>query len=385
MTFQSLIIVRRNQDGAIKDVDMVRPSNFHAHLRAGDMMKTVAKDIMWWVKYLLVMPNTGPIDTVKKVKSYYAEICALRDSLGLKTEFIMTVYLTNKLTPVMVHTLADLPFKVEVKYYPPHKGATTGSGLGVPLDMVSNDTWKVMAERGMPLIGHFESVEDKNGNVLPMEEREDYFMTHEFRPFRDNHPNLHINIEHASTALAIARVKEDLTEKTTCGITPHHMILTLGDLKMRSWANHGRCMPIPKGPEDMIACRKFATSGDARACLGDDTAPHPASAKENIPFDEAACGCWLPHSLALYAYAFELEDALDQRFVNFTAYNGANWRGLDFPNIDDRVVLVGDTVNDIPDPLHLPDGDRVVPLGWTTEPDRLKIGLAAVVEQQLKT
>jgi len=71
------------------------------------------------------------------------------------------------------------------------------------------------------------------------------------------------------------------------------------------------------------------------------------------------------------------------RFAQFTAMNATHWRSLELPDPTDRVRLVADVVNDIPDPLSLPDGDRVVPLGWTTEPDRLKIGLAAGLRRQL--
>jgi len=46
------------------------------------------------------------------------------------------------------------------------------------------------------------------------------------------------------------------------------------------------------------------------------------------------------------------------------------------------VRLVADTEHDIPDPLILPDNDRVIPLGWTEKPDRLKIGLAFELEKE---
>lgn len=378
------IIVHR-QHGKVAAIDMVRPSNFHAHARSGDMMKTVAHDLMWWVKYLLLMPNTGPIDTKSKAIDYYNQLLALRHELGFnnQVEFVMTVYLTNQLTERMVHELAALPFRVEVKYYPPHKGATTGAGLGIPLSEVSPQTWYAMIGVGMPLLGHFESVYDRDGNALDMSDREGYFMDYEFLPFREKWPDLHVNIEHASTAKAVAHVQNDESGKTTCGFTPHHLILTLDMLQQRSWANHGKCMPIPKGYDDMMACREFATSGDYRAALGDDTAPHPESAKRGDFWDSGvACGCWLPHSLALYAWAFEQAGALDQRFVDFACHNGARWRGLPLPDVEDRVLLVA-TENDIPEPLMLPNQDRVIPLGWTEESDRLEVGLALELESQL--
>lgn len=377
------IIVERDEHGALLSVDMVRPSNFHAHVRANALMEAVAFDTMRWVKYLLVMPNTGPIDTVEKVAEYHDAIAALQEKLKLSSvELVMTVYLTEKLTPAMVEELAQLSFRVEVKYYPPHKGATTGSGLGIPLHEVPDETFAAMAAHDMPLLGHFESVVDTLGNELPMSEREGYFMDNEFPQLRERSKELHINIEHASTKKAIDIVKQDTSGKTTCGITPHHMLLSLDTLMEKSWRNHGRCMPIPKSKEDVAACLEFATSGDPRVSLGDDTAPHPSEAKKGT-FEEAACGCWLPHSLALYALAFEQAGALDERFVQFACYNAANWRNLPLPDLSDRVRIIKETDHDIPDPLSVPAiNDVIIPLGWTNEPDRLKVGLLLDLNQE---
>ncbi len=326
------------------------------------------------------MPNTkpeegGPIDTLEKVVSYYGILMGLARSLGFKPVLVMTVYLTDKLTLAMVARLAQLPFKVAVKYYPPHKGATTGSGLGVPLSEVKPALLE-MAQANIRLLGHFESVYNKNGHELPMEEREGYFMQHEFPRLREDNPELHINIEHASTVLAAEWVKADKSGKTTCGYTPHHLLFTLDELKKKSWANHGRCMPILKTQEDVDASLELATSGDFRVHLGDDTAAHLSQTKEG-PFDKAACGCWLPHSLALCAFAFNKAKALDARFVKFACYNGPDSWGLPRPDDNDTVTLVGDTKHDIPEPTPVPEkSDVVIPLGWTRQPDRLQIGIS---------
>jgi len=370
----SLLQIERDNLGHILSIVMPRPSNFHAHLRTDTLMRAIAYDIMCWVKYLLVMPNTGPIDTVEKVVAYYYLLTKIAEARGLKPELIMTIYLTDRLTPAMVERLAKLPFKVAVKYYPPHKGATTGSGEGVPLSDV-REGLRAMAEHKIRLLGHFESVYDKNGRELPHLEREEYFMLHEFPRLRDEHPELDINIEHASTALAIERVKEDSRGKTTCGFTPHHLFLTLPELMKKSWANHGRCMPTPKSQHNVDACLEFAASGDARAHLGDDTAAHLSATKQG-PFDQAACGCWLPHSLSLYAMAFKRAGALDDRFVRFACYNGPDTWGLPRPLPEDTVKLVADDIHDIPEPTPVPEkNDVVIPLGWTKEQDRLKVGL----------
>ncbi|HYF10332.1 MAG TPA: hypothetical protein VD967_01870 [Candidatus Paceibacterota bacterium] len=359
----------------ITSIVMPRWSNFHAHLRVGDLMRAIAGDIMRSVKYLLVMPNTGPVDTVEKILAYHATLMALAEELGLKPTLVMTLYLTDRLTPAMVQQLARLPFKVGVKYYPPHKGATTGSGMGVPLSMVK-DGLKEMAICDIPLLGHFTSIFDKDGRPLPLKEQEGYFMQHEFDQLREENPDLRINIEHVSTRLGIEKVRKDLSGKTTCGITPHHMFLTLSWLNKQSWAIHGHCMPILQEEEDVYACNEFGTSGDKRAHAGDDTAAHLLEAKKN-----GATGCFLPHSLAMYVHNFLKAKALDERFVNFMCYNGPDSWGLSRPDLDDTVTLVADTENDIPEPTRVPSlNDVIIPLGHAEAGllDRLRIGFVCV-------
>lgn len=366
-------VVREN--GEVQHFLMLRPSNFHAHIRLGHLMEAIAYDVMSVVKYLLIMPNDGLVDTIEKVTARYEELRALAAARGVNPTFIMTVYLTSNVTSHMIERLARLPFKVEVKYYPPEAGATTGSGFGIPLEE-AEETLRAMAECEIPLLGHFESVKDSSGRTLPHDQRETYFMEHVYPRLRYGHPWLLISIEHVSTLDAIKRVKEDSSGRTVCTLTPHHLLLSIEELKRLSWANHGKCMPIPKGLDDVDACREFATSGDTRAIAGNDTAAHLSRAKEG-PFDQAANGAfWTAHSIAAYALAFERAGALDARFERFMSINGATWRDLELPAKDDRIMVVREREKDIPSPVAVPEeNDIVIPLGWTTKDDRLKLGL----------
>lgn len=361
-------------DGMLDWVVLPRPSNFHAHLRTGDMLDAVAYETMRPWKYQLAMPNTGPITTLEKMCEYRKKLIEVRDRFGLRTRFIMTVYLTQELTPSAIIKMAYKDeFSCAVKYYPPEQGATTGSGIGLPL----KDAHKVlltMEECGVPLLGHFESVRNKNGDELPQELREDYFADNHFKWLRDKYPNLRITFEHATTASAIKRIQEDGSGRTTCTITPQAMILVRENLKKLTWGVHGKCMPIAKTPFDRDAVTAFATSGDFRAYLGDDTAPHPASAK-NKPFAEAASGCYVPHSLALYAAIFHQHNAL-HNLVPFACLNGPHAWELEEPDEDDKVLLIRDTIHDIPEPVKLKGGnDEVIPFGWGFAPDAHHCGL----------
>lgn len=369
------ITVKLDSDGNILELHMPRPSNFHAHLRQEELMRAVAYQIMRWVRYLLVMPNSGPIDTIKKVIAYYEELTELAELNGTPVTLVMTVYFTEKLTSKVIEQLARLPFRCEVKWYPPHRGATTGSGHGIHF-REAPETLEAMTDFGIRFLGHFESVEDRYGHPLPHKEREGYFMQNEFPWIRDQFPDLQICIEHASTKLAVEAVMDDPWGKTVCTITPQHLLFTEEDLRVRSWKNHLKCMPFVKTAEDREALIRLATSGDQRAILGDDTAPHPSRAKSGT-FEDAACGCWLPHSLSLYIMAFKMAGALDERFIKFACLNGARWRGLPLPDPTDRICVRREVEYDVPNPTLIPETDDVViPLGWTDEADRIKIGHA---------
>ena len=320
------------------------------------------------------MPNTGPIRTRDDVHHYYDNLVEIRDRLGLTTEIVMTLYFTKLLTPRIIEALAKLPFRCEIKYYPPEQGATTGSGFGMPLSEGDNVLW-AMRDCKIPLLGHFESVNDRSGNPLPHGDREGYFLTQEYPRVRERHPELLISIEHGSTIEAVERVIEDTSGRTVITITPHHLLFNMPELLTKSWQNHGRCMPYLKGPEHQARLVEFAFSGDIRAIAGSDIAPHPSKKKLGA-FEDAACGCWLPHAEGLYILAAHRAGVLNDDFVHFMCYNGADWRGLPRPTVEETITVVGcESPGDIPEPVVIPGADDVViPLGWSTEADRLQIG-----------
>jgi dihydroorotase len=132
-------------------------------------------------------------------------------------------------------------------------------------------------------------------------------------------------------------------------------------------------MPIAKTPTDRHAVLSFATSGDYRAYLGDDNAPHLSSAKLQ-PFGQAASGCFWPHSIAAYVDIFEQCGQFGD-LVNFACFNGVDSWGL--PRPTDTITLVRDEVKrGIPDPIQVGDGDEsVIPFGWTLASDGYGPGL----------
>lgn len=377
------IKVGRAPDGTFLSAQFLRPSNFHAHFRLSAMMRAIAPHIMRHVKYVLAMPNNGPIVGIAEAQMYFAELMRIAAQNGFDhlSGILMTLYHTADTTSEVIEQIARSKIVRAVKHYPPHPGATTGSGHGIPLDDPRSDRMlRAMEDCGVPLLGHFESPVDADGNDLPHLRRERYMVDNVLWSFRDKYPRLRICFEHASTKAAIEFVKADTSGRTVLTATPQHLTFTDEDLMKFSWRNHLKCMPIVKPKEDRDAVIEFVTSGDPRVIMGDDTAAHPSRTK-NKPFDECASGCYLPHAIAFYTRVFEQAGALDERFVNFVSRNGPRWWNLPQPDDNDTVIVRREMSNDIPDPVEvdLPDGrDIVIPLGWTEEADRLQLGYAAV-------
>jgi dihydroorotase len=366
------------QDGSLIKLTMRRPSNFHAHFRRDALMRAVTPHVVGPMHYVLAMPNNGPIATIKQAEEYHAELMREVDRAKIYTlrQLVMTLYHTSAITPFVVERIAKHRTVRAIKHYPPHPGATTGSGHGVSLEE-SHEMLRAMEETGVPLLGHFESVFDKDGRELPHRDRETYFVREHLWRLRDKYPALKICFEHASTEDAVRFITADNGGNTVGTFTPQHMLFTEDDFPRVSWRNHLKCMPIVKPEHHRAAVHAFATSGDARAILGDDTAPH-LSATKNKPFDECANGCYMPHALALYTLAFQRAGALDSRFEAFASLNGPRWWGLDEPSEQNLITIRAESKRDIPDPTNVPEAnDVVIPLGWTTEPDKLKVGFLA--------
>lgn len=369
-------IYRDEATGTPVKIVSLRQSNFHAHFRRDALMRAVTPIQLRGYKYVLAMPNTGPIRTIAEAGAYHDKLMAIAEKARMNklSGILMTLYHTADITPAVVERIAKQKVVRAIKHYPHHPGATTGSGLGRPLEE-AGDMLRAMEEAGVPLLGHFEAVHDKHGRELPHSEREGYFVENHLWKLRDKYPKLRICFEHCSTRKGVEFVTADRSGYTVCTITPQHLWFTAEDFDRYSWRNHLRCMPYVKTKDDRDVLVEFATSGDKRAIAGDDTAPHLSAAK-NKPFEEAACGCYLPHAIALYAAKFLEHDAMEY-YEYFACLNGPRWWNLPIPSDDDTVIIRQETEHDIPDPTPVPEnGDVVIPLGWTTQADKLKVGYA---------
>lgn len=370
--------VNRATDGRIVSATFLRPSNFHAHLRLGEMMRAIAKHLMQYVLYLLVMPNSQPIRTIAQALAYYEELMTIaRDETFTQLKLIMTLYHTADITAEVIEQIAHSTIVRAIKHYPPAPGVTTGSGHGIPLDDPrSKAQFRIMAQYGVPLLGHFESVEDNHGNKLHPRDGEAHFVREKLWRFRDENPNLRICCEHSSTIEMIEFVKADTSGNTFMTVTPHHSLCSEHDFGF-SWANHLKCKPIVQTPDNRDAIVEFITSGDERVGAGDDTAAHLKSLKDQ-DFDKAPNGAfWTWHGITASAWVFEHAGTFDERFERYMSLNAPKWWGLPPPSEDDTITIYEEVEWDIPGLIEVPQmNDYVVPLGWSEQNDRLRIGFA---------
>jgi dihydroorotase len=347
--------ITRDDLGHVLSMVMPRPSNFHAHLRLGALMQAVARQIMRWIKYLLVMPNTGTTPDTRHILSvadgehYFAKLMEIALEAGCNSlRLLMTVYHSALTTPRMIGEIAHSAVVYAVKHFPPEPGVTTGSGGSVPLEDC-DEMLSAMEDHKVPLLGHFAITTDKYGKKLsPLQWEKEYVETRLWR-LRDKHPRLRICCEHASTKDMVEFVRADTSGNTVMTVTSHHPQLPYTMMHERSWGTLLKSQPFPQTPENMHAVREFMVSGDERVIAGDDCAPHPAS-KKLLPLDQCNNGCYTPHSVPMYVKMFEEAGALDERFVRVLCLNGPKWWGLPPPRADEKIRIRAESEYDIPDP-----------------------------------
>jgi dihydroorotase len=308
-------------------ISIIRPDDWHLHLRDGDHMRAVLPDTVKRFARAIVMPNLRPpVTTAAAAVAYRNRILAAL-SAGAQFEPLMTLYLTD-------NTRADEIAKAKadgivhaVKYYP--AGATTNSDSGVSDLARCYDVLDAMSAYGMPLLVHGE-VTDASVDIF---DRERVFLERVLLPLTQRFPKLKIVVEHVTTREAVQFVRE-ASDNIAATITAHHLLLNRNALFSGGIRPHHYCLPVIKREAHRRALVEAAVSGSAKFFLGTDSAPHARNTKET------ACGCagvYTAHGgIELYAEAFEREGALD-RLENFASRHGADFYGLAYNN--ERITL----------------------------------------------
>ena len=332
----------------VNSLTIIRPDDWHLHLRDGAALKAVLPDTARQFARAIVMPNLRPPVTTTELALAYRKRILDAVPSGMQFEPLMTLYLTDNTSAEEIAKAKASGFIHGVKLYP--AGATTNSDSGVTNLGKCASALEAMQEFGMPLLAHAE-VTDSDVDVF---DRERVFIDRHMVPLLKKYPALKIVFEHITTKDAADFVL-NAPSNVAATITAHHLLMNRNDMFKGGIQPHHYCLPILKREEHRLALVQAATSGKPKFFLGTDSAPHARHTKES------ACGCagmYTAHTaMELYAEVFESANALD-KLEGFASFYGADFYGL--PRNTEKITLVK-KLWEVPASLPF-DGDVLVPL-----------------------
>ena len=299
-------------------ITLIKPDDFHLHLRDGEEMASVVSDSARRFARAIIMPNlVPPVVSVQQALDYRQRILAcLPDDTGFNP--MMTLYLTDDTARDEVDRVAESDEVYAFKYYP--AGATTNSASGVTDIGKVMPLLEYMAQRDVPLLVHGE-VTHADVDVF---DREKVFIEQALSPLAEDIGSLRIVFEHVTTTDAVQFVS-GASEKVAATITPHHLMLNRNAMLSGGINPHHYCLPVLKRETHRQALVRAATSGNPKFFLGTDSAPHPAHSKQQPP---CCAGIYNAYAaIELYASVFDSMDSMDT-LEHFASRNGARFYGL---------------------------------------------------------
>ncbi len=342
--------IQYEDNGTPKNLIMVRPDDWHLHLRDGDALNAVACHSARQFNRAIIMPNLRPpVRTTEDAMAYHQRIVAALTWERVFFTPLMTLYLTDETRPEEMRRAKASGLVVACKYYP--AGATTNSQAGVTDIGKIYPVLEAMQKEGLVLCVHGE-VTDPSVDIFDREAR---FIDQVLIPLRRDYPGLKIVLEHVTTAEGAAYVIGANDPLTAATVTPQHLLYSRNALFTGGLQPHFYCLPVLKSEYHRLALVRAVTSGSDRFFLGTDSAPHASHLKEHAG---GHAGCFTALSaLELYAEAFEMAGALEM-LEGFASFNGPDFYGLS--RNKDEVQLVR---NPWPLPADIAFGDaRLTPL-----------------------
>jgi dihydroorotase len=332
----------------MKQITLTRPDDWHLHLRDGPAMASILGHTTERFGRAIVMPNLKPPVSNTQLAAEYRTRILQNLPEDSSFEPLMTLYMTDSLSPAEVRRAKASGFVKAVKLYP--AGATTHSDAGVTNLKRLYPVIDEMQRQTLPLLVHAE-VTDTEIDIF---DREKVFIERHLVPLVRDFPELRLVFEHVTTREAVEFVI-DSSPRVAATITAHHLLYNRNALLAGGVHPHYYCLPILKRASHQAALIEAATSGIPKFFLGTDSAPHALPSKEC----SAGCaGCYTAHAaIELYAEAFEQAGALD-KLEGFASLHGADFYGL--PYNEQRITL--EKVNwEVP--AYYPFGDsQLVPL-----------------------
>ncbi len=296
---------------------LIRPDDWHVHVRDGVALNTVVPHTARQFARALIMPNLKPpVTTAQAALAYKARILAAVPA-GLAFEPLMSLYLTDHLPPEEIARAADAGV-VACKLYP--AGATTHSDAGVTNIRNIYPTLEAMQRHGLLLLVHGEVTSPE----VDLFDREAVFIEEQLIPLRRDFPELKIVMEHITT-LEVAQYVMQAGRYTAATITAHHLLFNRNAIFTGGIRPHYYCLPVLKREVHRQALVQAATNGSPQFFLGTDSAPHPAHLKEHA---SGCAGCYTAHAaLEMYAEVFDAAGAL-HRLEGFASFHGPDFYGL---------------------------------------------------------
>ena len=333
---------------SVKEIRIIRPDDFHLHVRDGEVLKSVIPDTVRQFARAIIMPNLAvPVTTVELAQLYRKSILQSVPE-GLDFEPLMTLYLTDRTDAGIIKAAKESAIIHALKLYP--AGATTNSDAGVTDIGNIYPALEAMEAVGLPLLVHGE-VTDPETDVF---DRERIFIEKNLFPLTQRFPDLKIVMEHITTRDAVEFVTA-ASKKVAATITVHHLLMNRNAIFTGGIRPHHYCLPILKRENHRRALVEGAISGNPKFFLGTDSAPHSQTTKES------ACGCagmyTAYNAMELYAEVFDTAGALD-RLEGFASIYGAEFYGL--PQNTGSITLKRESW-EIPDSLPLGQ-ETVIPL-----------------------
>lgn len=301
-----------------QSITITRPDDWHLHLRDGAALATTVPHTAERFARAIVMPNLKPPITTAAAAADYRSRILSEVPPGLTFDPLMTLYLTDELSPEEITKARASDVIVAVKYYP--AGATTNSENGVTDISRIYPVIERMIEVDMPLLIHGE-VTDHEIDIF---DREQCFIDEVLAPLTQRYPELRVVLEHITTKNAVDFVKSQ-NSNIAATITVHHLLYNRNDLLVGGVRPHLYCLPILKRNIHQQALLKAATSGSPQFFLGTDSAPHEKHLKESD------CGCAglysAPAAIELYTEIFEEQNSLD-KLEGFASFFGPDFYKL---------------------------------------------------------
>ncbi len=309
------------------EIKLIRPDDWHLHLRDDALMRSVLPDTARQFARAIVMPNLKPpVTTTAQAQAYRTRILA---ALPASSRFqpLMTLYLTDNTTEQEIRHARQSGAVYAAKLYP--AGATTNSDAGVTDIRKTYPALEEMQRCGMPLLVHGE-VTDPAVDIF---DREAVFIERVLQPLLRDLPELRVVFEHITTRDA-AQFVADAPENVAATLTAHHLLYNRNAMLAGGIRPHYYCLPVLKRETHREALVAVASSGNKKFFLGTDSAPHAQHTKETAC---GCAGCYTAHAaIELYAEVFEQAGALD-KLEAFASFYGADFYGL--PRNTETIIL----------------------------------------------